>query len=533
MYQFCIAIFLSLSFLIFKLRNVGCRPKDYPPGPPTIPILGNLHLMPKTKLHEQFKIWGEEYGPVYSLILGTSVMIVLSSDQAIKDLLDKRSNIYSSRPGAYIPNRMSGGKRMALMEYGKLWRSIRSHMHEHLSITASKSYVPYQDLETRSLLVGLLNTPDHWIDHLRLLNSSTMTQMLFGFRTTDLDDAKMHQLYTGFGEFGELFMTPAAQLLDCFPLLQWLPDALVPIKRKATEHHIKEKELYLRHWMTAKEGVKAGTIAPCIAIDFCASQAKENFSDDLTAYIISTMLEAGSDTTWSEILGWVQAMVLFPSVAKTAQEEIDRVCGERLPTLDDEPQMQYIRGCVKESLRFMPTTVMGVPHAVIRDDMYMGWRIPKDASVVMNVWGMHNDPSRYPNPRTFDPTRYTNDTQTAYEAAVNPDSSKRDHFIFGAGRRICAGLHIAERTMFLSISRLLWAFNFELPEGETTESEDLTEGLLVHPRHVPVRITVRSEERTQAVRREWEAVRGKLDESGQWKSVPEGMFARKVGLAEM
>lgn len=39
-------------------------------------------------------------------------MIVLTSPQAIKDLLDKRSNIYSSRPDMYLMNVLSDDLRM-------------------------------------------------------------------------------------------------------------------------------------------------------------------------------------------------------------------------------------------------------------------------------------------------------------------------------------------------------------------------------------------------------------------------------------
>jgi hypothetical protein len=54
--------------------------------------------------------------PVYSLILGTKTYIVLSSDQAVKDLLDKRSSIYSSRPDMYIGQDVaSGGHRFVVM----------------------------------------------------------------------------------------------------------------------------------------------------------------------------------------------------------------------------------------------------------------------------------------------------------------------------------------------------------------------------------------------------------------------------------
>jgi cytochrome P450 len=79
-------------------------------------------------------------------------------------------------------------------------------------------------------------------------------------------------------------------------------------------------------------------------------------------------------------------MVLHPDVQKKAQEELDRVCGDRLPTMEDEPDLPYIRGCVKESMRWMPTDILGVPHAVIKDDEYKGYKIPKGASVMWNVW---------------------------------------------------------------------------------------------------------------------------------------------------
>jgi hypothetical protein len=108
-----VAALVAIS--VFQLAKIGRRPKDYPPGPPTLPLIGNLHLMPTEKPHLQFQKWAEEYGPVYSLMLGTKVMVVLNSDQAIKDLLDKRSGIYSSRTDMYLGMVVSGGLRMLLM----------------------------------------------------------------------------------------------------------------------------------------------------------------------------------------------------------------------------------------------------------------------------------------------------------------------------------------------------------------------------------------------------------------------------------
>lgn len=216
-------------------------------------------------------------------------------------------------------------------------------------------------------------------------------------------------------------------------------------------------------------------------------------------------------------------MLLFPRVAKTAQAEIDRVCGTRLPTLDDD--LPYIRCCIKESLRWMPTAILGIPHAVTREDEYMGYTIPKEASVILNVWALHNNSQRFPNPREFAPERYKGDATTAIESANSTDPSLRDHFTFGAGRRFCQGTHVAERSLFLGIARLLWAFDVEKEVDEQGEpvwpdANELTEGGLVQPKSFPARIKPRSEERADAVRREWEKVKGVLDGEGQWKALP-------------
>ena len=130
-----LVVFVILAvFVLIRVFRIGRRPAGYPPGPPTIPLLGNIHQvasrhhsdsemlltgrrkMPRHDSHKQFQRWAQEYGPVYSLILGTKTLIVLSSDVAVKDLLDKRSAIYSDRPDMYIGMTLgSGGLRILMM----------------------------------------------------------------------------------------------------------------------------------------------------------------------------------------------------------------------------------------------------------------------------------------------------------------------------------------------------------------------------------------------------------------------------------
>ena len=125
---------------------------------------------------------------------------------------------------------------------------------------------------------------------------------------------------------------------------------------------------------------------PSVCVDLVKIQKDEDLSDDLAAYIGGSILQAGSETTSSILVGFVQAMLIFPHVVKTAQVELDRVCGDRLPDLNDVPDLPYIRACTKETMRWMPGFMLGIPHAVTQDDTYLGFRIPKNATVIMNVW---------------------------------------------------------------------------------------------------------------------------------------------------
>lgn len=137
-------------------------------------------------------------------------------------------------------------------------------------------------------------------------------------------------------------------------------------------------------WLTSPH---IDTLQPSISVDIVKMQKQESLSDGLAAYIAGQILQAGSETTAGIVVGFIQAMVIFPEVAKMAQEELDRVCGrDRLPDLNDVPHLPYIRACAKECFRWMPGLLLGVPHAVTKEDSYMGYRIPKGATVIMNVW---------------------------------------------------------------------------------------------------------------------------------------------------
>lgn len=63
--------------------------------------------------------------------------------------------------------------------------------------------------------------------------------------------------------------------------------------------------------------------------------------------------------TVSALYTFFLAMTLFPDVQKTAQAELDRVVGDRLPSFGDRAHLPYIDALVKETLRWNPVTPLG------------------------------------------------------------------------------------------------------------------------------------------------------------------------------
>lgn len=275
-----ILVLCVVIYGLLRLLRIGRRPADIPPGPPTIPILGNIHLMPAKDAHKQFQKWSQDYGPVFSLMLGTKTWVVVSSDTANKDLLDKRSAIYSDRLDMYIGQTLcSGGLRPLMMRYGPAWRRVRKMMHSLLNINVAKSYVPYQVLENKQMLYEILENPDEFLNHIRRYSNSLTTTMTYGWRTPTHDDPQLVQLFDGFNEFSIINSTATAALVDFFPLLRSLPDFILSTQAKAKQLHREEMKLYLSHWLRAKKSVKDGTSRPCFCVDLAKIQEAEDVSD--------------------------------------------------------------------------------------------------------------------------------------------------------------------------------------------------------------------------------------------------------------
>lgn len=75
--------------------------------------------------------------------------------------------------------------------------------------------------------------------------------------------------------------------------------------------------------------------------------------------------------------------MVHPEIQRKAQQELDEIVGPtRLPSYEDHDSLPYVQAIVLESMRWLPTAPLGVPHSVNADDHYNGYFIPKGTTVI-------------------------------------------------------------------------------------------------------------------------------------------------------
>jgi hypothetical protein len=115
----------ALVLAIISYRYYAFR-RRLPPGPPGLPLIGNLLEMPKSHPWLTHTEMHNKYDPIFIMQYGTSTVIYLGTYDVARDLLEKRSNIYSSRPRSVIVGEcISQGNQSLILLYGEQWRGYR------------------------------------------------------------------------------------------------------------------------------------------------------------------------------------------------------------------------------------------------------------------------------------------------------------------------------------------------------------------------------------------------------------------------
>ncbi|KAF1912663.1 cytochrome P450 [Ampelomyces quisqualis] len=509
---------LALAFLVlFALGRIyqyslcSARPKRFPPGPKTLPFIGNMHQMPIERPHFVFTEYARQFGAVIGFKVGCHNLIVLNTWQAVRDLVEQRGAIYSSRPSIplcdiVLPKSENPG----LSVYGELWRKQRKALVEFLGGDRTDRMKPVQDAESTQMIYDMMNTPANFEHHVDRSFGGIILATVFGQRgKTNEAGSKIAMFFETEEEWSTALGPTAYPPTSSFPFLKRVPEWLTPWKGwKTRAVRIKKKQNQIYHSLLdeTRERLKQGKGEECFMSQCLKVQDKQWYDDTYLAYLGGVLLEGGAETSASATMVFLMAMAAFPDVAREAQEEVDRVCGAlRIPGGDDIGRLPYVRACMLELLRWRPITPLAVPHTTTADDDYGALTIPNGADILINAWMINNDESFYESPEKFNPSRYMNNEYgCASTVDLEANKGRRVNYTFGAGRRVCPGQRFADNSMMLHFAKVLWAFDINATGSLPISTwGQWTDGVIHRPKSLEIELALRDEGRRAIIEDAW------------------------------
>ncbi|KAI5887518.1 cytochrome P450 [Schizophyllum commune H4-8] len=498
------ALLCALLYGLYKRLRLFSNKLPSPPGPPAEPLLGHIRIAPQQAAERTYFRWSKEYKSelIHINVLGQPIIVIHSLPAAV-ELLEKRSAINSDRPSFAFFDMLGWYECLVLLRYNHpSFPILRREYAKHFAKGAERRIYGLQVNEAHKLVKRIVERPEQWRDYLKLFSTAVIMQINTGHEVKDVDDVYVsiaNDVCTTITEGGP----PGATGIDLCPLLRYLPSWCDPTGSAAFARKMRYavKNMHDVPYERVKKEIDAGTAQPSFMLSLIqAKDAQENGGPDLGLTreriqgLCATGFAAGMDTTLDTLTTFVFAIVNHPEVQERAREELHAVVGlDRLPEMEDRPNLPYVERVVQETFRFWPSAPLGAPHKSMEDDVYEGMFIPKGSVLVTNVFAMGHDENIYADPWKFDPDRYLS-TEKGGRGEPLPVGQ------FGFGRRACPGRLVGEASVFIVIATMLHVLSLDKARDENGEEITIdpqtamyTTGLTSHPETVLCNIVPASE----------------------------------------
>ncbi|KFK28144.1 hypothetical protein AALP_AA8G478000 [Arabis alpina] len=475
--------FIFLPVLILLLTFIFIYSKTQrlklPPGPPSRPFIGHLHLM-KPPIHRLLRRYSEKYGPIFSLRFGSRRVVVITSSSLAQEAFTGQNDVVlSSRPLQLTAKYVAyNHTTVGTAPYGDHWRNLRRICSlEILSSNRLTNFLHIRKDEIRRMLARLSretqSNDGNSFTHVELepllsdLTFNNIVRMVTGKRyygdeVSNKEEAELFKKLV----YDIATYSGANHSADYLPILKLFGNKY----EKEVKAIGKSMDDILQRLLDECRRNQEGNTMVNHLLSL-QQQEPEYYTDIIIKGLMMAMMLAGTETS-AVTLEWAMTNLLkHPEVLKKARLEIDEKIGE--DRLIDEPDiaiLPYLQNIVSETFRLFPVAPLLIPRTPTEDMKIGGYDVPRNTIVLVNAWAIHRDPELWEDPEKFDPDRYD-------------DRCGSDYYVhklmpFGNGRRTCPGAGLGQRIVTLALGSLIQCFDWEnLKEGEIDMSESAGLGM--------------------------------------------------------
>ncbi|XVF77127.1 hypothetical protein PTKIN_Ptkin14bG0015700 [Pterospermum kingtungense] len=490
---YLITPFLTFLFLFMAVRILKqTKPntaiaRKLPPGPWTLPLIGNMHQLVSSLPHKALRDLADKYGPLMQLQLGEVPTVVVSSAEIAKEVMKTNDIIFSQRPYVLTAEILAYNfKGIVFTPYGSYWRQMRKIcMMELLSPSRVQSFQSIREEEVSDFIKSIALNEGSAVnlsEKIFSLSYGITARAAFGKKTKEQEEfirfiAEVMKLLGGFC------------LADMYPSCEVLKHISgIRIKLKKLHHDLDKivdniVNEHKENRNRTKECIEQGD-ADLDLVDVLLKLQNQGdlefpLTNDNIKAVILDVFAAGSETS-ATVVEWAMfEMLKNPELMNKAQTEVRQVFGANGGVNEARiHELKYLKSIVKETLRLHPSAPLLIPRECTENCVIKGYDIPAKTKVIINAWAIGRDPNYWKEAEKFDPERFL-------DSSIDFRGTNFEYIPFGAGRRICPGMSFALPSVELPLANLLYHFNWKLPKGKKFEDLEMTEafGLTVRRKH--------------------------------------------------
>ncbi|CAM5086801.1 unnamed protein product, partial [Natator depressus] len=354
-----------------------------PPGPPPLPLIGNLNVVDLKKLFQSLMELSEKYGNIFTVHFGSRKAVVLAGYENIKDALLNHAEEFGER--AEIPIfRKTKHRNGIAFSHGELWKTMRRFTLSTLrDFGVGKKTIEVRILEELNFIINYFESHQGKpFDAKVILNSAVsnvICSILFGERF-QYEDPIFLTLLKLLNENSKLLGSPMQfGLYNYIISLGFLFGAPKTVLRNVDELNAFLEKFFKEHRQDFNENNLTGFVDA-----FLMKQQQESrnshthFHNENLLFSTLDLFAAGTETTSTTVRWGLLMMMKYPEIQRRIQEEIDQVIEPgQMPMLEDRKKLPYTDAVIHEIQRFSNIVPMSVSCSTSTNVSFRGYMIPK------------------------------------------------------------------------------------------------------------------------------------------------------------